>query len=380
MPALPRIASFCLALLLSPLLAAQADEEAELERLRSAIEEIRRTLAGTRAERSDVARQVEQREQAILDLRQSIRRLDERIAGTQAELDTLQAQALALEEQRRAQQDLIADYLRGAHREGADSTLKLLLSQDDPTRGSRMLRYYAYLSEARNERIRAWQETLQEISEVSTDISSNQEKLKVEQEALAAEERRLQAGYEERLRLLDQLDTRLGSQQAELARLEGQKEEIELLLEELRNSIADLDVGGAGVPFAELRGKLPWPVAGPVVHAFGSRHELGDLTREGVTIQAAAGTEVRAVHYGRVVFAEWLGNSGLLLIIDHGDGYMSLYAHNQELFRDVGDWVNAGDIVAAVGNTGGKRDAGLYFEIRSNGRAQDPVNWCVARR
>ncbi len=124
---------------------------------------------------------------------------------------------------------------------------------------------------------------------------------------------------------------------------------------------------------------MPWPLEGPHLNRFGERHSLGDLTWEGVTIGASAGENVRAIHQGRVIFADWFTTSGLLLIIDHGDGYMSLYAHNQELYKTVGEWVAAGDVVAAAGNTGGQREPSLYFEIRRNGRAENPVNWCIPR-
>ncbi len=124
---------------------------------------------------------------------------------------------------------------------------------------------------------------------------------------------------------------------------------------------------------------MGWPLDGSIVQKFGSRHTLGDLTWEGVTISGNAGADIKAVHHGRVVFADWFSTSGLLLIIDHGDGYMSLYAHNQDLFKTVGEWVAAGEVIAAVGNTGGNRDYGLYFEIRHNGKAENPTLWFMAR-
>ncbi len=108
---------------------------------------------------------------------------------------------------------------------------------------------------------------------------------------------------------------------------------------------------------------------------FGQRHQLGDLNSQGIVIAVPEGAPVRAVHHGRVVFADWLASAGLLLIIDHGGGYMSLYAQNQNLFKSVGEWVNAGEGIASAGDTGGQREPGLYFEIRRDGRAQDPIPW-----
>ena len=161
--------------------------------------------------------------------------------------------------------------------------------------------------------------------------------------------------------------------------MERDKIEIELLLDELQNSLADIPLDAEREPFANRKGQLIWPLNGSLINAFGTKHSLGDLTWEGVTIGATAGADIRAIHHGRVIFADWFNTSGLLLIIDHGDGYMSLYAHNQELFKTVGEWVASGEVIAAAGNTGGQREPSLYFEIRRNGRAENPVNWCIAR-
>jgi septal ring factor EnvC (AmiA/AmiB activator) len=151
---------------------------------------------------------------------------------------------------------------------------------------------------------------------------------------------------------------------------------MELLLEELRLSIANISLGSDQQDFATMKGLLPWPVAGRLSNNWGSSYGLGDLNWEGVTVDAREGSEVRAIHHGRVVFSDWFSSSGLLLIIDHGDGYMSLYAQNQALFKEVGEWVNSGETIATVGNTGGKEEYGLYFEIRHNGESEDPSAWC----
>jgi len=177
--------------------------------------------------------------------------------------------------------------------------------------------------------------------------------------------------------LLANLDADLSVRSNKLNSLEQQRVEIQLLMEELhrrsRENLSKTD------PFAAHKGHLPWPLAGKLLHAFGSRYELGDLTYEGIELAAEAGTAIKAIHHGRVVFADWFGNSGLLLIIDHGDGYMSLYAHNAQLNQKLGAFVQRGDVIASVGNTGGQRQTGLYFEIRHEGKAENPVNWCMPR-
>ncbi len=358
-----------------PVLAQQPPDEQQLKRLQQNIERIKQELGSTRKERSSVAGQLED----ISRVQRELRELDDRIAASQQQLGSLQDQAGSLEQRRQEQLVHIRRYLRSAHRAGKASTLKLLLSQDDPALASRMLRHYQYLGNARLTQLDDFRGTLDSMSEVSTDISLTTAELQAQQEKLQAEQASLAQRQSERLALLDELDLSLQSGSKELASLEQQHTEIEQLLEELRSSIAELDAGGADTPFAERKGKLPWPVDGKLLYGFGSRHALGDLTREGVTLAAASGTRVQAVHHGRVVFADWLGNSGQLLIIDHGDGFMTLYAHNQELLKTEGDWVAAGETIAIVGNTGGQRDSALYFEIRRNGKAENPVNWCVAR-
>lgn len=378
---LPCLAALSLVGLLQAgaVLAQDAADEQELGRLQQAIARIKDELADTRTERSSVAGQLETLETSISTVQRSLRELHERIAASEQQLGSLQDQAGTLEEQRRAQLGHVRRYLQAAHRAGKTSTLKLLLNQDDPALGSRMLRYYQTLGNARLAHLADFRDTLVSMSEVSTDISCTSEDLRTQLANLEAEQASLEQRQQERQALLDELDVNLQTGAAELAGLERQRSEIEALLEELRNSIAELDAGGADTPFAERRGKLSWPVAGSVLHRFGSKHELGDLTREGITLAAAAGTAVTAVHHGRVVFSDWLGNSGQLLIIDHGDGFMTLYAHNQELLKTEGDWVATGETIATVGNTGGQRDSALYFEIRRNGKAENPVNWCVAR-
>lgn len=354
-------------------------EERELKQLQQNIDRIKRELGSTRQQRSEVAGQLEQLEVEIGKVQESLRALGEGIQSSEQELGQLQQQAAALQDRRQAQVEQVQHYMRSAQRAGRSTTLKLLLSQDDPALASRMLRYYRYLGSARLAQVNDFRDTLQSMTKVSTDVRSASQELALRRESLLAEQSRLAQRQTERQALLDELDVNLSSGTSALAGLERQRDDLERLLDELRSAVADLDAGGADTPFAARKGQMAWPVQGRVLHAFGSRHELGDLTREGITLGAAAGTPVKAIHHGRVVFADWLGNSGQLLIIDHGDGYMTLHGHNQELLKREGDWVAAGETIATVGNTGGQRDSALYFEIRRNGKAENPVSWCVPR-
>jgi murein hydrolase activator len=371
----------CLAGMLLPgSLLGQAMKEAELAQLQATIEKVKAEIASTRLRRGETANQLQLQEVEILRVRTALQETSAGITALETELAELQARSGELEASRQEQQALIADYLLAARAAGKGSSLKLLLNQDDPTLGSRMLRYYQYLGSARSERLLVFRTSLAELNEVSTNIRHRSDEISSRQQRLEEEETSLALQVARRQTLLEELDKQLGNRGEELAKLEQQRREVEVLLEELHNSINLLGSGDADTPFAERRGQLPWPVEGTVRNAFGSRHALGDLTWEGMTLETAAGTPVRAIYAGRIVFADWLGNSGLLLIIDHGDGFMSLYAHNQELYKLEGDWVAAGEQVATVGNSGGQRVPALYFEIRRNGKAENPVQWCVARR
>lgn len=382
---LRRLAFLLLLIVAAPALwitAARAQTDAapaELEQINAAIARVEANLAESRRERGTVAAELEAAEKTILDNQRRIDAVRVELTQQQAELDELRARQLALGAQSSAQQELIAGYARGAWMSGNEEYLKLVLNQEDPRHSARMLRYYAYLSAARAEKLLAFRQTLAELADVGNEMEAGTLALAVQEAALAAEQQGLASSQAQRQQLLDRLDANLAAQDAELDRLELDKVEIELLLQELQSSAPALELDAEQETFAERKGRMPWPLDGPHSNQFGERHSLGDLTWEGVTIGATAGDNVRAIHHGRVVFAGWFTTSGLLLIIDHGDGYMSLYAHNQELYKAVGDWVAAGDVIAAAGNTGGQREASLYFEIRRNGRAENPGLWCASR-
>lgn len=354
-------------------------DPAELERINAAIVRVQAELAERRSERSTVATDIEAAEKGILDNQRQVDAVRLELEELQQELQELRARQQALDTATVAQRELIGTYARSAWMSGNEEYLKLVLNQEDPRMSARMLRYYGYLSTARAEKLTAFQTTLDEVARIAADIEAAAVALEQQQQTLTARQLSLSAGQQQRQQLLASLDADLAAQGAQLDRLELDKVEIELLLQELQSSVDELSLDEEQEPFADRKGQLPWPLDGPHINGFGERHTLGDLTWEGVTIGTSAGEDVRAIHHGRVVFAGWFTTSGLLLIIDHGGGYMSLYAHNQELYKAVGEWVAAGDVIAAAGNTGGQREASLYFEIRRNGRAENPDFWCVPR-
>jgi septal ring factor EnvC (AmiA/AmiB activator) len=158
--------------------------------------------------------------------------------------------------------------------------------------------------------------------------------------------------------------------------LEEDERRLQKLVESLQQAIRDIPTaGGEYESLPSLKGKLRWPVAGQISTHYGERHFSGKLHARGVHIAARAGADVHAIARGRVVFADWLRGFGLLMIIDHGDNYMSLYGQNRSLYREVGDWVERDEVVAAAGNSGGQQKAGLYLELRKDGRPFNPGDW-----
>lgn len=371
-----RQALAALLLLQGAVRAQNLEEEQQLQALVAGIKSIQQELASKGEERSGVWREIQASEQSIAALQDRIRATSARIDNEQARLAALRVQSGSLAQSIATQQQQLATYIRGAWQNGQQEYLKLLLNQHDPARSARLLRYYGYFSEARAARISEFEQNLAELVTLEREIEAANAALMSEQQQLEEQQEQLVAGQADRQQMLDELDTVLAERGQALERLEFERVEVELLLAELRRAVTDLrPPQGTDQPFAAMKGQLDWPLHGRLANSFGARHELGDLTWEGINIEAAGGSAVRAVHPGRVVFSDWFGNSGLLLIIDHGDGYMSLYAHNQALDKTVGDWVTAGEVIASAGNTGGQKQPGLYFEIRRNGKAENPVSW-----
>ncbi len=367
-------------LLYTPLLKGQENpSQADLDALSQIISNVQLQIERTRQQRSSVEIELETNEKAISDINENITELGKLINAEQVRLSELEQQSLELNRRKASQETLISQYILAAYQNGKEEYLKLVLNQQSISSSLRVLRYYQYLSNARSDKIAEFQETLREIDTISSELQETNRNLSAQRNNLLEQQLSLEQRQEQRLSLLNELDSALASSTSELSRLEVQYEEMALLVAELSRAIVDISFGSQGEAFTNLRGSLPWPLQGPLLNTYGENYELGDLNWEGITIAAPAGTEVKAIHHGRVIYSDWFSNSGLLLIIDHGDGYMSLYAHNQSLYKEVGEWVTSGEAIAAVGNTGGRNENGVYFEIRYNGEAQNPVNWLVRR-
>jgi septal ring factor EnvC (AmiA/AmiB activator) len=239
-----------------------------------------------------------------------------------------------------------------------------------------VLTYYRYFGRARASQIAAINAHLADLATLDAQAAEEEQRLIALEEQRKGELTRLQSARERRGRALVTLDAGAKSRAKELERLKDQQGGLEKLVRELRRALERIDKfpTDSKDAFAKLRGKLAWPVAGKVLASFGQTR-AGGVKWDGVLVSGAQGSPVRAIYHGRVVYADWLSGLGLLTIIDHGDGYLSLYGHNERLYKEVGERVSAGDTIATLGDTGGRANPALYFEIRKGGRPVDPRPW-----
>lgn len=357
--------------------ATRREKLAELKQLRERIQALQARLDRVRTHRDAVRAELRTAEVRIASQTRDLERLAGEIADHRTQLARLRAERARYEERLGVQRKLLAQQVRAAYAIGRQEYLKMLLNQEEPAAVGRVLRYYDYFHRARSQAIDAARTTLAHIAGLEQRIGEQTAALEDKQRRQKQDKAALEEAQAERTRVVARLSRDLNDKGAELARLQGDEKRLQDLVEALKNALSDIPPeAGNRRPFPQLRGKLPWPVAGRVEPLFGKPRGAGGITWKGVRIDANEGREVHAVSHGRVAFADWLRGYGMLIIIDHGDGYMSLYGHNQTLYKETGDWVEAGERIAAVGRSGGQEHAALYFEIRHNGRPTNPERWC----
>jgi septal ring factor EnvC (AmiA/AmiB activator) len=354
-------------------------ERARLESLRAEIARLQAQIAEKRGTHGGLTGELRAAEQSIAKAARQLRRVEGDLARQGERLAGLREERAAREHTLQGHHATLAAQARAAYAMGRQERLKILLNQQDPARLSRAMIYYEYLSAARARAIAAIGEDLDRLVETEREIRREEARLDALRAEQADELVRLESAQQQRRALVDTLGRELADQDEQLDRLRADERDLEILLLRLEQALADVPLEQAqAAAFGELRGRLPWPAHGRIVQSFGTPR-LGSLSWDGVMIAATEGEEVRAVHHGRVAFADWLRGFGMLLIVDHGDGYMTLYGHNQTLFKEAGDWVDVNETVALIGSSGGRDKSGVYFGIRHQGRAVDPVRWCAGR-
>lgn len=355
--------------------AQEKEARQKLDAIRTELKALAEQQRATQGERGEAATSLREKETAVAAVAKDVHALDEKLEAQQAQLDKLNARRAELETALKKQRDALAALLRSAYALGRNEELKLLLQQDDVAAIARVLAYHRYFQRARIGRIDQLSSDLQQLADVQDSIRRKSAELAATRDARSAEGAKLDTERAEREALLGQLDAKLKEQGARVAALGKDERALSELLERLRDVFADIPKQLSGAePFASMRGRMAWPLTGKVVTAFGAADESGRRS-SGLLVSAKTGTPVHAVSHGRVAFADWLRGYGLMIIVDHGDGYLSLYGCNETLLKDVGDWVNAGETIASSGASGGQKTAGLYFELRTKGQAVDPRKW-----
>ncbi len=350
--------------------------ERELKQIKNRIKALQQQISKTRKRRSEFEQSLRAAEQQIGAVKRKLRHIRQQLANSTQAIEHLQQQQKHLEHQQHTQKSALIRDIQAAYRTGRQEYLKLLLNQQEPEKLARVLKYYEYFHQARLQRIQEYNKVLLEITENRENLKNEVARLNRLQESLQQRKAELETAQKSRKQALASLNKALDTKDKHLKSLQSSQQELQKLLKALRETLADLPSNIGNTPFNKARGKLRWPVAGRITNRFGSRREGGKLRWNGVFIKAQPGSPVKAVHRGRVVFSDWMRGYGLLTIIDHGDDYLSLYAHNESLLKEPGDWVEANETIAYAGNSGGNSKTGLYFEIRHRGRPKNPSIWC----
>jgi murein hydrolase activator len=350
----------------------------DLQDIQHRIESLGRDLTEQHADRLVLIKELEAREREVAGAAVSGRELALAVAEQTRVAEALRIRHL--EEYEALEQELAvwADLIRTAYVMGRADRLRLLLNQEDTAQASRILSYFAYLNREQLRRITAIQARVERLTRLAHDAEREAARLIELAQRQDAARLRLEAARQERAEVLARLEASIAGGTGDLQILERDAEALRLLVEHLRQRAqirAELEIQRD--PFPARKGRLAWPLLhGDVVAEFGSPKPDSELRWDGVLLAARQGEEVRAIHDGRVVHADWLRGFGLLLVIDHGEGYMSIYGHNEALLTETGEWVATGEVIALSGDSGGRAEPVLYFAIRHNGKPQDPAGWC----
>ena len=367
-----------IAALLCSALPAVAEEEVtpgQIRALKEQIADIDQWLAKAEKNRSSLERQLTDLERDIGRLTRERRELRQQTKEQQQRLKDLERQETDLTRTLASQRQSLKKQIRAAWMEGDAPAVKVLLNEIDPDRIARTMTYYEYLSRDTVQRLEVFNENLRQLRETRQDVQVTRVRLGKLEKDVEQRQQELTANKSKRQKTLASLNSEISDRKGEREELEADRERLELLLREVEEAIASIPSPNESKPFKSLRNKLPWPAKGKVFSNFGERYADGKLRRNGLMMNTREGADIRAIHYGRVVFANWLRGFGLMTIVDHGDGYMTLYGHSSSLFTSPGDWVDAGQTIAAAGRTGGTEDPALYFEIRHNGKPVNPRGW-----
>lgn len=369
----------CLALAPLALADDKAAKQQQLKTLLGEIDRLKEAIDVKEDSKSQYIRQLKAIEKDIGQINHRVRAIGQQIRTRETELAQLRKTRLEHQRKLSRESDYLAEQVYTAFTLGRQEKVKLLFSQQSPDVLQRNLVYYEYFSNARVALIDTVQTSIDRILETEAQIRHTQAELERDQQALAEQKRKLDQDLGKRKTIIASLDRQLQQQGGSLSRLQDEANQLQQLIQSIQDIFEEApEAEAAHREFATLKGKLAWPVNGKVQRLFGRNKPSSDLRWQGVIIEAQSGSHVQAISHGRVAFADWLRGLGNLIIIDHGNSYLSLYGHNESLFKSAGEWVETGEIISSIGSSGGQDKPGLYFEIRKKGKPENPTGWCKA--
>jgi septal ring factor EnvC (AmiA/AmiB activator) len=357
------------------------ESEAKLAQLRAQIERLQAELRKDRTRQDEAAGELQALDANIARLAVDLRSIEHKLGEAGRRVDSLRRDIAAQQARIRAHKDQLARQLRAAYASANGGFLRLLLSEEDPMRLARMLAYHRYMQAAHKQKMDASAAEIAKLAELEQALAAETASLQTLRDEELKAQAAMAAAREERLAALAAIEAAISARGQEISRLKADAAGLESLLAKLRDVLADVrDLRLDQQPFRTTRGRLEWPLKGALLARYGEQRGVGEMRWSGVLIGGRPGEPVRAVARGHVVFADWLRGFGLLLILDHGDGFMTLYGHNDAIYKENGDWVQPGEVIAAVGASGGQRKPGLYFEVRAAGKPVDPLQWLRVTR
>jgi len=347
----------------------------QLKELRHRIQRMQSQYDRDLKKRDNLSHTLQQQDKRIAELTRQDKQLKQQEEIAKQQLNKVEQQQAAMAAEQSTQLNWLKKTAQALYQQGREPTLKLLLSQQEPDQVSRLLRYHDYFQQARQHRLEELKEELKTLLAVAKEVRDARQQYQQQQTAVQQQQQQIQAAQQERKKALAELNNSINDQASRLTRMRQDAERLDKLLQDMQKNIADVPANPSGAPFAKLQGKLPWPAQGKIKARYNSTRE-GNIRWSGVLLDVPDGTPVKAIHAGRVTYVDWVRGYGLITIVDHGNGYLSLYGHSQTLLKEVGDWVQPGDVIALAGNSGSADRSGVYLEIRKNGQPLNPSNWC----
>ncbi len=348
----------------------------KLQQLQQQIEAVRNEINTLQGQHNSLQDVLQKTEKQIGRVTAELRQLDARSAMVQQKIRELQDQRASEKARLGGMRTRFEEELQMAYMAGRQQRIKLLLSQEEPAAIGRMLVYHGYFARARGERIQLLKASLQHLQEIEMALDEQQTETARLRQQQADKSASLLEQQDSRRQVMAQLQAQMQSRTTQLGTLQQDQQRLQKLVQSLTLALQEIPRDdNQYTSLRQLKGKLRWPVAGRITRSFGAKEAQGSLQTRGVQIATQTGVDVQAIARGRVAFSDWLRGFGLLLILDHGEGYMSLYGQNRSLYKEVGEWVERGETIAAAGDSGGQAAAGLYLELRKNGKPFNPAPW-----